>query len=198
MQCAPGAQAPSAGRPLCALPPQLRHGPAVGLWCTTVLPDGRWQRRLPCTRTPPAAAAASTAAAPPPLSLAADLPFGNPLFAAPGLSPSPAQNPVFSPATLGTAPQSAVGMRRLAVLPRSQLQAAAAAAPASPGSSDDAMADGDGFMEEDAGGQPPADSLAVVSPGAAGAAGGRERPEEEEFASILGAGEWTGQQAHAL
>lgn len=126
---------------------------------------------------------------PPLLDCAAELPFGNPLFAAPGLSPSPAQNPVFSPATLGTAPQSAIGMRRLGALPPSQLQAAAAAAGGSPASSDAAMEDDEGFMDEEEGGQPPADSLAVASPGAAGGAGSRERPEEDEFASVLGAGE---------
>lgn len=142
-----------------------------------------------CRRTPPPPLAAPHV--PHTSCLLAELPFGNPLFAAPGLSPSPAQNPVFSPATLGTAPQSAVGMRRLAALPPSQLQAAAAAAAAggSPASSDAAMADNDAFMDEEEGGQPPADSLAVASPGGAGSGGSRERPEEDEFASVLGAGE---------
>lgn len=118
-------------------------------------------------------------------------PFGNPLFLAPGLSPSPGlQNPVFSPATLGTAPppSSAAGLRRLGFLPRSQLSAGAAEQ--SPGSEDEEMAeDGEGLGGGE--GEVPAASLAVASPGggaAAGSASSRERPEEDEFASVLGAG----------
>ena len=191
---AAGPQPAQAGRPHCQLATCCCWVAATMLTC----PHGRWKlrQRPPCppllSPLPPPPPPPLLTAGPPLMECCAEqeLPFGNPLFAAPGLSPSPAQNPVFSPATFGTAPQSAVGMRRLGVLPPSQLQAAAgAAARESPATSDAAMAD-EGYMDDEEGGQPPADSLAVASPGAAGAAGGRERPEEDEFASVLGAGEW--------
>lgn len=187
---AAGPQPAPAGRPHCQLA-------TCCCWVAATMLTCPWQlrQRPPCPpllpplplQPPPL-----LTACPPLLECCAEqeLPFGNPLFAAPGLSPSPAQNPVFSPATFGTAPQSAVGMRRLGVLPPSQLQAAAgAAAGASPATSDAAMAD-EGYIDDEEGGQPPADSLAVASPGAGGAPGSRERPEEDEFASVLGAGEW--------
>lgn len=115
--------------------------------------------------------------------------FGNPLFQAPGMSPSPGLlNPVFSPATLGTAapPSSAAGLRRLGFLPPSQLRGNAEAAALSPGSGDEAMAEDE--YGEGGDGQPPAASLTGVSPAGGGAGTGRERPEEEEFAAVLGAG----------
>lgn len=131
-------------------------------------------------------------------------PADNPLFQVAGLfSPSPAPfNPVFSPATVGTAPppSSAVGLRRLARLPLSQLGAAARQAQegASPGSDGGDAMEAD-YLQAGHGGdqQPPAASLAATSPGMA-AAGGRERPEEDEFASVLGAGKAEGFMGHAM
>ncbi|KAL4422844.1 hypothetical protein ABPG75_009041 [Micractinium tetrahymenae] len=122
-----------------------------------------------------------------------DLGFGNPLFAS-ALSPSgdgADLNPIFSPATIGGGgSRSAVGLRRLGFLPPSAL---------GPGTQQPAPADearltgediGD-WMEDDASEQPPAASLAGNGASPAGAAaaglGSRERPEEEEFARVLGA-----------
>ncbi|PSC76457.1 nuclear pore complex NUP107 isoform B [Micractinium conductrix] len=119
-----------------------------------------------------------------------DLPFGNPLFGrslmSPGSGDGPSLNPVFSPATAGggaptAPPSSAVGLLRLGFMPRPALQP-------SPGSPDDPME----AMEAEGSGLPPGGSLAVAgaSPGGGAALagfGGRERPEEDEFATVLSA-----------
>ena len=124
-----------------------------------------------------------------------DLPFGNPLFGrslmSPGSGDGPSLNPVFSPATAGggaptAPPSSAVGLLRLGFMPRPALQP-------SPGSPDDPME----AMEAEGSGLPPGGSLAVAgaSPGGGAALagfGGRERPEEDEFATVLSAGEREG------
>ncbi|EFN51202.1 hypothetical protein CHLNCDRAFT_141164 [Chlorella variabilis] len=120
------------------------------------------------------------------------LAYSNPYFGAEGLSPSPSQagefNQAFSPAPGGAPPSSALGFRRLGALPQSQLGRLRAQEP-SPGGSDEAMVDGKGEGGEGADQQPPAASLAGASPGtvAGGSGGSRERPEEDEFAGVLGA-----------
>ena len=125
----------------------------------------------------------------------AGLAYSNPYFGAEGLSPSPSQagefNQAFSPAPGGAPPSSALGFRRLGALPQSQLGRLRAQEP-SPGGSDEAMVDGEGEGGEGADQQPPAASLAGASPGtvAGGSGGSRERPEEDEFAGVLGAGGW--------
>jgi hypothetical protein len=114
--------------------------------------------------------------------------FGNPVFGTQALSPSPDGaefNRAFSPALPSGVPGSAVGFRRLGNMPPSQL-ARLGPSQVSPSGSDEAM--GEGFEDNQ---QPPMSSLANASPqGATAAAAGasRERPEEEEFAAVLGAG----------
>jgi hypothetical protein len=109
------------------------------------------------------------------------------------LSPSPSQDGeynqtfAFSPAPAGgTAPASAVGLRRLGMMPPSQLGRYAAGQEASPDGYEP-MSDGEGPEGQ----QPPGLSLAGASPGggaAAAAGAGRERPEEDQFAEVLRAG----------
>ena len=134
--------------------------------------------------------------------LCSDL-YNNALFGS-GAATSPSQagedsNPMFSPAAVGggactgggAPPGSAVGMRRLGFMPQSQLrnQGTGQYNQTSPGGdSDEAMGEegGDAAAQQ----QPPAASLAGgASPGAlaSGSSSGRERPEEDEFAGVLGA-----------
>ena len=107
---------------------------------------------------------------------------------------------MFSPAAVGggaytgggAPPGSAVGMRRLGFMSQSQLRNQGGgqySQPSPGGDCDEAMDEEDG---DDAEGQqqPPAASLAGgASPGAlaSGSSSGRERPEEDEFAGVLGA-----------
>lgn len=142
-------------------------------------------------------ASASPAAQPPPFPLClpsfpADLGFGNPLFAS-AMSPGgdgADLNPIYSPAT-GGGSRSAVGLRRLGFLPSSALGPGAQQPAAGAPGGLSVQEDGD-WMEDDAGEQPPVVSLegTALSPAGVAAAGlgSRERPEEEEFARVLGAG----------
>ena len=133
--------------------------------------------------------------------------FNNPLASLSLQSPSTSSlggdfNAAYSPATIGTAggfgagasgaaPPSAPGLRGLGNMPYSQLNALAAGSGAQqpfPGASDEVMPDGDD-AGADAVALPPGASLAAAdaSPGAA-ASGTATRPEEDEFAQVLGAG----------
>ncbi|KAL4448847.1 hypothetical protein ABPG77_007564 [Micractinium sp. CCAP 211/92] len=122
-----------------------------------------------------------------------DLGFGNPLFAS-AMSPGgdgADLNPVYSPATGGGGgSRSAVGLRRLGFLPPSAIGAGMQQHAPEDTAGLGGQESGD-WMEDDASEQPPMASLVGTgsSPASIAAAGlgSRERPEEEEFARVLGA-----------